>query len=415
MATKNQIDSPLSGNTGTGSFVGSASPSITTPTITGSNGFNVATFTDAASTTDYFQLSSSTANNATINLISSNTNASFSILAKGAGGVVIGALGGVTNTPLNLSNGVTSLQMNIGALTSGRIAYFPDLTGTVALSGASQNVTFGIMQCSSIYAPNGTGLINPNGVTNAVNYWTISNNSTGQPVYMASAGSDANIGQYFITKGDAGVVLQTAAVSTPPLSIQSGTSSQHTTNFSFSNTAAARTVTFPDATGTLLMTGQAISTVPSIAFSSTTGVVGTTTNDNAAAGSVGEYISASVSSGSAVSLTTITDKNLTSVSLTAGDWDLYYNACFFPANGTQLTRVYSGLTATSATMPGINDQSNAIQTVAITGDGSNKFYNTTGSLRVSISATTTYYCVVQAQFSVSTCSAFGWVWARRRR
>ena len=52
-------------------------------------------------------------------------------------------------------------------------------------------------------------------------------------------------------------------------------------------------------------------------------IVGTTTNDSATAGYVGEVITSSVPVGSAVSLTTavsaVSGKTITSISLTAGD------------------------------------------------------------------------------------------------
>ena len=53
----------------------------------------------------------------------------------------------------------------------------------------------------------------------------------------------------------------------------------------------------------------------------TPNLVGVTSASNAAAGSVGEIISALVAVGSPVSLVNATAKNVTSISLTAGDWD----------------------------------------------------------------------------------------------
>jgi len=62
----------------------------------------------------------------------------------------------------------------------------------------------------------------------------------------------------------------------------------------------------------------------SITFSPTTGgIVGTTTNDNAAAGKVGEFVSSIIPVASAVTFTANSNTNVTSISLTAGDWDVY--------------------------------------------------------------------------------------------
>lgn len=60
----------------------------------------------------------------------------------------------------------------------------------------------------------------------------------------------------------------------------------------------------------------------------TPNIVGVTNGSNAAAGSVGEYVTASPTG---ISLTTGTTINLTSISLTAGDWDVSGAVEFSPA------------------------------------------------------------------------------------
>src|SRR4051794_35869170 len=60
---------------------------------------------------------------------------------------------------------------------------------------------------------------------------------------------------------------------------------------------------------------------------------GTATNDNGAAGEVGEFLS---NSAGAVALTTATAANVGQISLTAGDWDVYCSGVFAGA-GTTVT------------------------------------------------------------------------------
>lgn len=249
MATNNAVNTSLSGQTGTGNFVGALSPSLTNPNMNAiyNSGNLEVVFGAAASPVNYLQITNA-ATGSPVSLTSQGTDTNIPLYLAGKGTTQIRL--GNDLLMYNTSGGNNYTQFTVTA-SGAQAVTIPNLSGTMAISGAGQNVNFSIVQLSSIYAPNGTGLINPNGVTNAVNYWTISNNATGQPVYMASAGSDTDIGQYFITKGNAGIVLQTAATSASPLSIQSGTSSQHTTAFVFSNTAATRTVTFPDLTGTV--------------------------------------------------------------------------------------------------------------------------------------------------------------------
>lgn len=133
-------------------------------------------------------------------------------------------------------------------------------------------------------------------------------------------------------------------------------------------------------------------------------------------GKMGEYISAEVSSGSAVSLTSSTAKNVTSISLTPGDWDVWVN-CIFTGNAlTTITALYSEISLVSNT----EDQSNGRVTF-------NPFAGTptlfailpwtvnVGPCRLSLGTTTTVYMIAVAAFSVSTCSAYGIIQARRRR
>lgn len=149
--------------------------------------------------------------------------------------------------------------------------------------------------------------------------------------------------------------------------------------------------------------------------SQTAGIVGTTTNNNANAGSVGEYVSAQVLVGSAVSLTTSTAANITSISITAGDWDVEGNVCFHPAATTNSTVNIATMNTTSGALPtlpnggGINVLTSAIATNA--GD----YCMPTGTMRQSVSGTTTVYLIAESVFNTSTNAAYGFIAARRRR
>ena len=101
-------------------------------------------------------------------------------------------------------------------------------------------------------------------------------------------------------------------------------------------------------TGTLGVTGT-------ITPGQTTGIVGTTTNNSAQAGSVGEYIESRVVQGSAVALTTATDTNVTSISITAGDWDVGGLIAFDGNSTTLVQNALGGASTTSATLSGTLD------------------------------------------------------------
>lgn len=147
-------------------------------------------------------------------------------------------------------------------------------------------------------------------------------------------------------------------------------------------------------------------------------IVGTTTNDSAAAGNVGQYIESVIASGSAVSLTSTTPANMTSISLTAGDWDVDCVFQFTGAGTTTVTYLIGSISTTSATLDSTAGRRSSLQENAATA-----FNNIADAiitvaippLRFSLSGTTTLYAVAQALFGTSTCSVFGILRARRVR
>jgi hypothetical protein len=140
---------------------------------------------------------------------------------------------------------------------------------------------------------------------------------------------------------------------------------------------------------------------------------GVITNSNAAAGIVGEYITSSVASGSAVSLTTNVAINITSISLTAGDWDVFGAIGLLPGVTTSLTFISGGQSSTSATLGALGTFfSHSIAAVVPGAVGQVSPIPTT---RVSLAATTTIYLVFSGTFTLSTLGAYGVISARRVR
>lgn len=146
--------------------------------------------------------------------------------------------------------------------------------------------------------------------------------------------------------------------------------------------------------------------------SSTAGIVGTTTNDNANAGSVGEFVSNFTLTTSATNNTPL---NATSISLTAGDWDVTGTVQTVPAGTTTTSYVIAAINTTSATFPVISGSfSNFNQIPAITTAGvQNNLVSPVQ--RISLTTTTTVFLVTQVGFAVSTMSVDGFIRARRVR
>lgn len=139
---------------------------------------------------------------------------------------------------------------------------------------------------------------------------------------------------------------------------------------------------------------------------------GTATNDSAAAGFIGEYGESSVAFGSAVSATTATPLNITSVSLGVGDWDISALLAIAPAGTTVVTERRAGINTTSATLPTIPAGGAIKQNYSATGQIEAISLGTT---RISLAATTTVYFVAQFTFTVSTCGGYGVLRYRRVR
>lgn len=144
--------------------------------------------------------------------------------------------------------------------------------------------------------------------------------------------------------------------------------------------------------------------------------VGTNTNDNAAAGNVGEYIEGVVVSGSAVAFATGTAKTVTSISLTAGDWDVSGTLYFKGGATTTVQYLFACTSATTDSAdltPGafVEATYNSETPFAVLAQVSQNL----SPRRVSLSTTTTYYLVGLTGFGVSTNSGFGIISARRVR
>lgn len=168
---------------------------------------------------------------------------------------------------------------------------------------------------------------------------------------------------------------------------------------------------------TLVSPTLGVATATSINFgaSGTDGIKGVTNGGNAASGYVGEYISASLLVGSKISLTNGNFKTLTSISLTAGDWDVCGTVCLEFAGATSTVRnMYLSLTNDAAgTAAGTNN--NFVQsTEALAGETGTIAYPI-GVARFSFASTTTVYLVGRAEFSAGTVDGYGFIGARRVR
>lgn len=251
---------------------------------------------------------------------------------------------------------------------------FYDPSGTAAAPGGA----FGVEQGTGVYRP-------------AANQWAVSINGTGKALLTANA--------WCPVTNDA-LTLGNGALMWADLFLASGA----VINFN------AGDVTITHSSNALVFAGA------SSGYTFTEGITGVTTNSDAASGIIGEYVSSEVLRASAVGLTSNSGGNVTSISLTAGDWDLEGNVAF-TANGTAAFTQYAAwISTSSASFPtrpntgGVQDFRVASVTPANTAD----ITIATGRMRISVSGTTTVYLSCMANFT-STCSGYGFISARRVR
>lgn len=171
--------------------------------------------------------------------------------------------------------------------------------------------------------------------------------------------------------------------------------------------------------GTSASTPQLLQITSDGALNPTEGIIGKTDASNATAGQVGEYISSFVVAGSAVGLTTGTARTVTSITLTAGDWDVEGAVGFtLSSTGTGCTALQACVslaTNTFVTAPTANGfpvasiQSNT----SFSSGGSNRLAGLYS--RVNVSVSTNVFLVASSNFTSGSVLAFGAISARRVR
>ena len=143
-------------------------------------------------------------------------------------------------------------------------------------------------------------------------------------------------------------------------------------------------------------------------------IPGTVTNDAATTGNLGEdVISSVVPCTTNTGLTTATPSNITSVALTAGDWDVRAVVGYDPAGTTVFAGLTGGISLTSG---------NGFPAQGAIGRIDSNFSSTgvvedigVGPIRVSLSTAVSVYLNETAYFSVSTAGKCGQIEARRVR
>lgn len=141
---------------------------------------------------------------------------------------------------------------------------------------------------------------------------------------------------------------------------------------------------------------------------------GTTAADNALAGNLGEYVFSQIDAGSAVPLSSGTPKDITSIPLTPGDWDVWGSVVTAPAPTTTTSLIASWMNTASATDPGPPNSGAYGQTNWPIAAGLGAALPI-GQTRILVGAAEPVFLSTKINFAVSTMSAYGFLGARRVR
>ncbi|CAJ0901316.1 hypothetical protein R1479_04615 [Ralstonia mannitolilytica] len=269
-------------------------------------------------------------------------------------------------------------------------------------SGAALKYTLGIgFSCATGYGLTGSPLSQFSATTSAQLAGVISDET----------GSGALV--FGTSPTISGATLSGGTINSTPIGATTASTGAFTTlsaSSTVSGTGFSAYLASPPAIGgTAPSTGKftTLQATGAITPSSTAGIVGTATNDDAVTGSIGEF--ASNTSGS-VALTSGSATNITSLVLGPGDWEVWGNVLFQPAGSTSVNSLSVGVSSASATLPAIplyaqiNNQ----------GTGGNVGVQAPRQ-RFKLAGTTTIYLVTTPGFTISTMNATGVIFARRPR
>lgn len=175
------------------------------------------------------------------------------------------------------------------------------------------------------------------------------------------------------------------------------------------NTGSFTTLVSSGAVNFSSMTVGSTSVTGPLTVSQTAGIIGTTTNNNVTTGSIGEYVTATTSGTSVPSTNAVV--NATSMTLSAGDWDVEAITQFVPAGTSTVVYLACSVSTTSATLGGFGNQ----QTIISTFTAGNGQQLCSPVVRLSLATSTTVYNASSAGFGVSTMAVNGILRARRVR
>jgi hypothetical protein len=349
--------------------------------------------------------------------IVNNSSGNVTVQSSGANTVQVMAANTTLLVTCILTSGTTAASWSIeyvgetsggtvNAGTTGQIAYYASNGNAVSGTNTNLGLTTPLIT-SGLKDVNGNVIISLIASSSAVNYLTISNSATTNPIGIYPQGSDTNIGFSFTTKGSGGYIFDAYGSSVAILSLSTVASGVN--YLAITNAATGNAVLIQcggsDTNIALDIEGKGSSGV---------NIYGFTDGSSGATGTIGEVISSVILVANVVSLSNGVTATVTSINLTKGDWDVWGTVWTNPGSGTvtQSTNVAVSQSTSIPTTPGLGQ---SFQKLSVTTAASNSTVLSAPTCNISVSSTTTIYLLANISFTLSTLGAYGSLIARRVR
>jgi|SRR6185369_3605012 len=352
MTTNNPVNVNLSGQTGTANFVGSTAPTFTTSWKYAASGFAV---------------------------LDNNGNNQFTFTT-------------------------TASAVNYINFTNNSTTHYPQISGTG--SDTDVGIHFQTKGVGNFTFTNDSAInmLTLTPIASGVNYFAMTAATTGNAPTFQSAGTDSNVGWTISSKGTGSFTFLSNNAVTPlnafTITPSSTPVNYITTGSSNTGVAIPFTATGTDSNITISLDSKGTGGVKVKGFSDASA---------AAAGYIGEYMTSNIAFASRASISNNTAKDITSLTLTAGDWDVWGSSGYSLSGASTLVESY--ITTVSATQP-----DNSLMTLLKYASASITDLVVPAPMqRINVSTSTTVYLGGFCLFSTGAASAYGTIYARRVR
>lgn len=333
------------------------------------------------------------------NLSGTNTGDNVNASSSAAGIVSTGTqsfAGSKTfTTPLAGSNVVSASSSAIGvvSISAQTLGGNKTLKGILTVQAGSGTQNASVIN-RYVNAGNGTGLVG---------------------LRIGNSGASQGDMQLFYTNASATGAPKTTLVHTPRNNADSGNTDCVRLSFAKNAGNNGGNVTLEVAsTAAALITALSISSSKTATFAGQLIGQGTTTNDNASSGQIGEIIESSP--GSAALGTSATWTNYTSIPLTAGDWDISGIIHYDPLTAsTTSTTCQMAISVNSGTTTTDHVAGSNWIYFATTGAAGLPRNGTIAAYRLSLSGSSVVYLKTNATYTIATPKIMGRISARRSR